>query len=88
MTPEHKLQNILNDYYNVVRMSSTEDEAKQALVDSILELKQWGRDMCDKQRYNCNENLEVETIDSHGQDTCYVNSDSVLNAPYPSELQD
>jgi hypothetical protein len=82
MTPEEIVTDLLvygiRDY-----QPDTLSNKKEQAIEAI---KQYAKDMCDKQRYNCNENVEVETIDSHGQDTCYVNSDSVLNAPYPSEL--
>ena len=81
MTPEEIITDLK---HNIGHCNELYDPYKQA----IEAIKQYAKQMCDKQRYNCNENLEVETIDSHGQDTCYVNSDSVLNAPYPSELQD
>jgi hypothetical protein len=87
MTPEEIVKDfidkmaLLEDDNDIGTMVKAKDQAIEAI-------KHYAKQMCDKQRYNCNENLEVETIDSHGQDTCYVNSDSVLNAPYPSELQD
>jgi hypothetical protein len=85
MTPEEIVKLVISEMditdYHQFYYEKVEGKAIEAI-------KHYAKQMCDKQRYICNENLEVETIDRHGQDTCYVNSDSVLNAPYPSELQD
>lgn len=48
MTLEEKLLNILTKYY-----LNAEDNINQADSVAIAELKQWGREMCDKQRQEC-----------------------------------
>ena len=78
MTPEEIIKQLKR--YNIYDVQGANDKAIEAI-------KQYAREMCDKQKEICDDNLEVETIDSHGQDCCFVNSESIINAPYPKELQ-
>lgn len=74
------LENILEQFAtNIVLNPNKAQDAKQ---QAILDLKQYAREMCDKQKLECG--LQWSGV---GSDDLQLNCDAILDAPYPKELE-
>jgi len=71
MTPEEK-------YTEIIKICSSADYTREQAIEAI---KQYARDMCDKQRNEC---VELWNDTESGNDIRDYNA--IKNAPYPKEL--
>lgn len=70
------------EWVNINWPAITNDANRDYFVNVM---KEYARLCCDEQKQICSE--EAETNEYYSQGTVYVNRDSILNSPYPTQLQ-
>ena len=79
MTPEE----IVTEWENALKKNLNVHEYHPIKESYIEAIKQYAKQMCDKQRMECG--LQWCGV---GNNDVKLNGDAILNAPYPKELQD
>lgn len=85
MTPEE----FLNQFCKPDDYNKLEEQLKDGLWTNnvLIYMRDYARLMCDKQKEICTNNANTKLIDSGWDIYNAVDESSILNAPYPDELQ-